>query len=226
MGARIRPFHPLPAQLPREIPVFPLPGALLLPGGRLPLNIFEPRYLAMVEAAMAAGRMFGMIQPDAMRPEEAYGPALFRVGCLGRITSFVETEDGRIILSLLGITRFAVVEERPQQSGFRRLAVEYEPFLADLEGEAEPAHLPREAILAALEGYFQRHQLSVDWASLNALQDEDLLTAVCMLCSFEPSEKQALLESSSLQERGRILLALLEFGLHGPAPDSTTTRLS
>ncbi|GAB0115223.1 LON peptidase substrate-binding domain-containing protein [Acidisoma sp. C75] len=222
----MRPFHPAPGQLPRQIPVFPLPGALLLPGGRLPLNIFEPRYLAMVEEAMAHGRMFGMIQPDAMRPEEETGPALFRVGCLGRITSFAETEDGRIILSLLGLTRFVVEEELPLRLGFRRLRVDYEPYRADLTGVAEPLDLPREELLTSLEGYFARHQLSADWEAVNALEDEDLLTALCMMCPFEPSEKQALLEAGSLQERGRILQALLTFGLHAQDPESGTTRLS
>ena len=227
MASGIRPFQPAPAQLPTSLPVFPLPGALLLPGGRLPLNIFEPRYLAMVEDAMAAGRMFGMIQPDIMRPEGETGPALFTVGCLGRITSFAETEDGRIVLSLLGLTRFRVEEELPMRLDYRRLRVSYDSYRADLAASFDGSpSLPRQELLEALQGYFVGQGLNADWDAINALEDEDLLTALCMMCPFAPSEKQALLEAESLSARCDILLALLEFGLHGTDDENGTPRLS
>ncbi|GAB0116797.1 LON peptidase substrate-binding domain-containing protein [Acidisoma sp. 7E03] len=227
MASGLRPFHPAFAELQTAIAVFPLPGALLLPGGRLPLNIFEPRYLAMVETAMAEGRLFGMIQPDARRPEGPQGPGLFSVGCLGRITSFAETEDGRLVISLLGLIRFRVVEELEMQRGFRRLQVDYAPFQEDLQPPTEPWALDREPLLSALRGYFDRQGLSADWDAIAALDDEALVTALCMICPFSPSEKQALLEAETVPRRGVILLQLLTFGLHGPeAEGDGAPRLS
>lgn len=215
MASGMRQFAPALAELRSDIPVFPLPGALLLPGGRLPLNIFEPRYLAMVEAAMGQGRMFGMIQPDALKPEGANGPGLFGVGCLGRITSFAETEDGRIVISLLGLIRFQVVEEVEMRLGYRRLRVDYAPYKADLlTAEARPM-LDRQPLLTALRSYFDHQNLTADWEAIEALEDEDLVTALGMMCPFPPSEKQALLEAETLVERSAILLALLTFGVHG-----------
>ena len=128
-------LHPRPEDLPESFPVFPLTGALLLPRGRLPLNIFEPRYLALIEEALAAGRMFGMIQPDPQAPPAAAGPALYRVGCLGRLSSFSETEDGRYLITLTGVIRFAVAEEYPLQRGFRRVHADFTGFAADLDAD-------------------------------------------------------------------------------------------
>lgn len=227
MASGMRHFDPALAELRSEIAVFPLPGALLLPGGRLPLNVFEPRYLAMIEAAMGQGRMFGMIQPDALKPEGANGPALFGVGCLGRITSFAETEDGRIVLSLLGLIRFRVVAEAPMGLGYRRLRVDYTPYKADLLPGDEPPALDREPLLAALRSYFDRQNLTADWDAITSLDDEDLVTALGMMCPFAPSEKQALLEAETLEQRSAILLALLTFGLHDhEAEGDTPPRLS
>lgn len=227
MASGLRPFHPALPELRAEIAIFPLPGALLLPGGRLPLNVFEPRYLAMVEAAMAEGRMFGMIQPDARRPETPQGPSLFSVGCLGRITSFAETEDGRLVLSLLGLIRFRVVEEVEMRLGFRRLAVDYAPFREDLQPPAEGWGLDREPLLGALRGYFDRQGLTADWEAIAGLDDEALVTALCMICPFAPSEKQALLEAETVMQRSVILLQLLTFGLHGPESEGDASpRLS
>jgi Lon protease-like protein len=214
MASGILPFHPVLGELPAEIPVFPLPGAMLLPGGRLPLTIFEPRYLAMVEDALAAGRMFGMIQPDSRKPEDAKGPGLFGVGCLGRITSFMETEDGRIIISLLGLVRFAAETEVAARRGYRRLRVSYEAYATDLVEPAESIVLPRQGLLASLRSYFDRQKLTADWSAVGALDDATLLTTLCMICPFLPSEKQALLEAGSLTERAQILATLLEFGQH------------
>jgi Lon protease-like protein len=214
------------AELDRAIPVFPLPGAMLLPHGRMPLNIFEPRYLALVEDALGAGRMFGMIQPDSLRPPAAHGPAVFTVGCLGRITSFTETEDGRIVLSLLGVLRFAVVQELDMRRGYRRMQVDFAPYAEDLAPIAPNIGLPRKPLLGALRGYFDRQGLTADWDTIGEMDDPMLLTALCMMCPFAPSEKQALLEAESLTQRVEILQALLEFGMHGNDGEGGPSRLS
>jgi Lon protease-like protein len=226
MGKGMLPFQPVLGELDPELPVFPLPGAMLLPHGRIPLNIFEPRYLALIEDALAAGRMFGMIQPDTLKQPAANGPAVFSVGCLGRITSFTETEDGRIVLSLLGVLRFAVVEELEMRRGYRRMRVDFAPYADDLAPLTAEFGLPRKPLLAALRGYFDRQGLTADWDTISEMDDPTLLTALCMMCPFAPSEKQALLEAESLAQRTEILQALLEFGMHGSEPEGGTHRLS
>jgi Lon protease-like protein len=198
-----------------SIPIFPLPGAMLLPHGRLPLNIFEPRYLALVDDALGNGRLFGMIQPDASKPETATGPAIFGVGCLGRVTSFTETGEGPIIISLFGILRFKVIEELPMKRGYRRVRGDFSTFAGDLAEEPSGIGMPRERLLADLRRYFGQQGLDADWKSINQLDDASLLTALCMMCPFEPSEKQALLEAPSVPQRAEILLALLRIGMHG-----------
>lgn len=208
------PFHPLPEQLPPEIAVFPLTGALLLPGGRLPLNIFEPRYLAMIEDSLAAGRMLGMIQGDASRPRDAQGgSALFGTGCLGRLSSFAETEDGRLLVTLTGVARFQVEEELPSRRGYRRVRADYAPFLADLEPETLP--VPKGEILAALGPYFAAHGMEANGEAIAALSAPALVTTLAMVCPFTPAEKQALLEAATLPERAAALLALLRMGALG-----------
>src|SRR3954454_5034603 len=147
-------FHPRVEDLPGEFPVFPLPGALLLPRGKLPLNIFEPRYLAMVEDALGQGRMFGMIQPDPTLPETDTGPALFRVGCLGRLSSFSETDDGRYLITLTGLIRFAITAEVEIPRGYRRIRGDYTRYPADLDLTERTVGIGRDAVLAALRGYF------------------------------------------------------------------------
>jgi Lon protease-like protein len=226
MGKGMLQFQPALGELDPTIPVFPLPGAMLLPFGRMPLNIFEPRYLALVEDALGAGRMFGMIQPDSLKPAAANGPAVFSIGCLGRITSFTETEDGRIVLSLLGVLRFAVVEELEMRRGYRRMRVDFAPYADDLAPPAADIGLPRKALLAALRGYFDRQGLTADWDTIGEMDDPTLLTALCMMCPFAPSEKQALLEADSVGQRIEILQALLEFGMHGGDAEGGTPRLS
>ena len=144
-------FHLGRTELPEAFPIFPLPGALLLPRSKLPLNIFEPRYLAMVEDALGAGRMIAMIQPDASAPVTTKGPGLFRVGCLGRLTSFSETEDGRYQITLAGVTRFRVAEELESIRGYRRVRGDYAPFVRDLDPSAQPAG-GRWAITASATG--------------------------------------------------------------------------
>jgi Lon protease-like protein len=221
------PFQPALAEIDPTVPVFPLPGAMLLPHGRMPLNIFEPRYLALIEDALGAGRMFGMIQTDSLKAPVAHGPAPFNVGCLGRITSFTETEDGRIVLSLLGVTRFSVLEEVAPRRGYRRMRVDFAPYANDLDPPPPDFGLPRKGLLAALRGYFDRQGLAADWETIGEMDDSTLLTALCMMCPFAPSEKQALLEANSAAQRSQILQALLEFGMHGNETDGgTPPRLS
>lgn len=207
-------FHPRAQDLPHDFPVFPLTGALLLPQGRLPLNIFEPRYLAMVEDALGQGRMFGMIQPDAARPTGETGPALFRVGCLGRLSSFSETEDGRYLITLTGILRFAAMEELEMRRGYRRVRASFKGFLEDLDLSPRPIGVPREALLAALRGYFIRRGFEANWDAIRQIPDETLIATLCMVCPFGAAEKQALLEASQPEDRGRALLMLLQMGSH------------
>ncbi|MFL1462382.1 LON peptidase substrate-binding domain-containing protein [Roseococcus sp. DSY-14] len=210
----MKPWHPLPDQLPAEIAVFPLSGALLLPGGRLPLNIFEPRYLAMVLDSLAEGRMFGMIQGDPSRPRRADGgSAIFGVGCLGRLSSFAEMEDGRLLITLTGVARFQVMEELPMRRGYRRVRADYGPFLADLEPETLP--VPRADILQAVRPFFAAKGLEVNHEAIEALSGHALVTTLAMVCPFTVAEKQALLEANTLPERASALLALLRMGALG-----------
>jgi Lon protease-like protein len=210
-----------PHELPPEIPVFPLTGALLLPHGRLPLNIFEPRYKAMVEDALANGRMFGMVQPDPTLPDAPNGPALYRVGCLGRLSSFSETDDGRYLISVNGLIRFQVTAEIEGRRGYRRVASDFSRFVADLtEG---PAPVPsRAAVVQALRNYFTARGFDANWEAIDAMEDGELMVTLCMVCPFEPSEKQALLEAPDTMSRASTLLALLQMGAHS-FPDSGQT---
>ncbi len=203
------PFPPPPAEeLPDTIAVFPLPGALLLPHGRLPLNIFEPRYLAMVEDALAAGRMFGMIQPDS-------AGGTYAVGCLGRICSFAETDDGRMLITLTGLARFRTREEAAPRQGYRRMRVDFADFTQDLAPLPAGATLRQGELEAALRPYFLAHEMEVNWDAIARMPEAVLVTTLGMLCPFEVAEKQALLEAESLQARAAMLLALVRMGLHG-----------
>lgn len=216
-------FHPAFADLPAEIPVFPLPGALLLPQGRLPLNIFEPRYLAMVQDALGAGRMFGMIQPEPGAPRGETGPGLYRIGCLGRISSFAETEDGRFLITLTGVIRFRVAEELPMRRGYRRVRADYADFCADLDRAAVPARIDRAALLGALRPFFKARRIEANWEALEQTSDKMLVLTLAMLCPFEQREKQALLEAGGPEERAAMLTALLRMGAHAGGdlpPDS------
>ena len=213
--------HARPEDLPATFPVFPLTGALLLPRGRLPLNIFEPRYLALVEDALAAGRMFGMIQPDCRAAPLAAGPALYRVGCLGRLSSFSETEDGRYLVTLTGVIRFALAEELGPRRGYRLARADFSRFAADLDA-APLAGFDRPALLAALRAYFAHCAIEANWDAIAAMADDALVTTLCMACPFDPAEKQALLESDTQADRAAALLALLHIDAHaaeaGTAP--------
>jgi len=201
--------------LPSILPIFPLAGVLLLPRGRLPLNIFEPRYLAMTRDALAGERLIGMVQPSdpSARGSE---PTVYPTGCAGRITSFSETDDGRFLITLTGICRFRIREELPLLEGYRRVVPEWREFAHDLDSEDEPG-FDRDRLLRGLRTYFQQHQIQADWDAITAVPGERLVTSIAMICPFDPSEKQALLEASDLGERARLLTAIVEMaGLNQP----------
>jgi len=210
-----KPFRTLD-DLPKTIAVFPLSGALLLPRGALPLNVFEPRYLAMVDDALASHRLIGMIQP--IEPEEhTLKPALSQVGCVGRITSFKESEDHRYQITLTGLCRFRVAEELQADTPYRQVTADYFAFGGDLVAN-ESSDVPRERLIAALKAYLSRRDLKADWRSVMSAPAETLVNALAMLCPFEPAEKQALLEAPGWEERVATLVALLE--MSGPSPAS------
>jgi len=222
-------FRPGFEELPRVVPIFPLPGVLLLPGGRLPLNIFEPRYLAMVRDALAGDHAIGMIQP---REEAAdVGAAkVYETGCLGRITAFSETDDGRYLITLTGLIRFDVGRELPPMDGYRRVTAGYHRFRGDLEdgpedgaadGAAEGADgaagaIDRARFLKTLGFYFEAQGIEGDWKAIEETGDAALVTSLAMLCPFAAPEKQALLEAMSLAERARAMTAIMEMAVHEP----------
>jgi Lon protease-like protein len=210
-------FHPSFEELPAEIAVFPLSGALLLPGARLPLNIFEPRYLAMTQDSLAAGRMFGMIQPEAGAPRGETGPGLYRVGCLGRLSSFAETDDGRLLITLTGVIRFRVAEELAMRRGYRRVRPDYAAYRDDLDLGIPPPGVDRARLIGALRPFFRARGIEANWEAVEQTSDEMLVLTLCMVCPFEAPEKQALLEAPAPAERAEMLIALLEIGAHaGP----------
>jgi Lon protease-like protein len=213
------PFAPKFDELPGVLPVFPLPQALLLPGGRLPLNIFEPRYLAMVDAALAGERMIGMIQPatsdgpgsDAKTSDPGAAP-LYPTGCAGRLTAFAETDDGRYLITLSGFIRFDATRELPATRPYRRVAADYARFRADIEspGDADDTAVDRPRLLGAFRQYLQRRGLEGELSSVDEAGDLELVTALAMACPFSVAEQQALLEANSLDDRVQTLTALLE----------------
>lgn len=213
-------FHPSAGDLPEEIAVFPLSGALLLPRGRLPLNIFEPRYLAMVQDSLAQGRMFGMIQPEPGAPRGETGPGLYRIGCLGRVVSFSETEDGRLLITLAGVIRFQVIEELEMRRGYRRVRADYGNFYGDLHTGEARAGVDRGALVGALRPFFKAHSIDANWEAVENTEDAALVLTLSMVCPFEVREKQALLEAPTPEARAQMLVALLEMGAHGPAGDT------
>ena len=208
-------FHPRPQDLPQEFAVFPLSGALLLPRGRLPLNIFEPRYLNMTQDSLAKGRMFGMIQPDPNASEVSQGSGLYRVGCLGRLSSFSETEEGRLLITLTGLIRFTVEHEPDLHRGYRRVRGDFSRYTNDLLLDRPPLEIEREKILTALRAYFARRYVDANWEAIRGLSDDALVITLTMACPFEDVEKQALLEAPSDSDRAATLLALLQMGAAG-----------
>ncbi len=197
------------ADLPQIIPVFPLDGALLLPGGELPLQIFEPRYLNMIDDAMAGDRMIGMVQ--TRQGGDRARPNLTSVGCAGRITSFSETSDGRYLITLTGICRFKVGEELSTQTPYRQIRADYAAFAEDLdEDDAAAPSFDRRRFATALKRYLNRRELDIDWETAETAPLDSLVTSLAMGLPFDPAEKQALLEAPGMAERCDALTALLE----------------
>jgi Lon protease-like protein len=209
------PFDPAAADLPDELALFPLTGALLLPRGRLPLNIFEPRYLAMTRHALAHGRMIGLVQPMAEGQPGLSAPdatPLYPTGCAGRLVAFQETDDGRYQITLRGVCRFSIAAELSMLDGFRRCRPDFSTFLGDL-AEAPDGLIDRDRLLAGLRGYFELQNIEADWESIERTPDERLVTTIAMVCPFDAAEKQALLESADLAGRGKLLIGLVEAAL-------------
>ena len=200
------------SDLPETLPVFPLGAALLFPRWNLPLNIFEPRYLNMVDDAMATHRLIGMIQP-AGGPSDK--PNLAKVGCAGRITSYTETADGRYLITLTGIARYGVTEEISMEKPYRRVTPDWSPYLQDL-AEPDMRDLPnRDVVLTALRKYVEANQMKADWEAVEDAQIETLVNALCAGCPFEPREKQALVEAPTLKARADTLIKLLNMDVPG-----------
>ena len=203
-----------PIDLPAVIPVFPLPGALLLPRGQMPLNIFEPRYLAMVDDAFRDGhRMIGMIQPDAAHAGRADEPPLFKVGCVGRITQFAESGDGRYLLELTGVARFRIEQELPVNTDYRQCRVTYSPFADDFIARKGEDAVDREAVLHALRAFMKANDLKADWEGIDQAPNEALVNALSMMSPYGAPEKQALLEAPDLKTRAELLVAITEIEL-------------
>lgn len=202
------------ADLPETLAVFPLPGALLLPRARLPLHIFEPRYLQMLDDALKTEhRMIGMIQPNEVPGREGHG--LHKIGCAGRVTQFSETEDNRYLITLSGISRFRILEEVEGFTPYRRCSIDWNGFERD-RGQAEgDARFERDAFLGLLSRYFDQRGLSTDWETLKDADDELLLNSLSMMLDFDPEDKQALLEAPSLATRRETLVTLIEFAMRG-----------
>jgi uncharacterized protein len=202
------------ADLPDTIPIFPLGGALLLPRSRLPLHIFEPRYLQMIEDALKTStRLIGMVQPNVVPGRN--GPGLHTIGCAGRISQFSETEDGRYMVTLAGMSRYRVVKEVEGFSPYRRCEVSWEGFDLDLEAEETDAGFKRQPFLDALGRYFDMRGLSADWETLKDADDELLINSLSMMLDFDAEDKQALLEAPSLSTRRETLVTLIEYALRG-----------
>ena len=219
----VGPFDPDFEDLPDEIPIFPLGGALLLPRSRLPLNIFEPRYLNMTATALAAPqRLIGMIQPK--QQDGGDEPEIYRTGCAGRIISFGETEDGRYLITLKGLIRFAVDRELGLRDGYRRARARFGAFHDDLVEPSTKIPVDRERLLKALRGYLRQQNVDANWEAIEGTEDSRLIDSLAMMCPFRTSEKQALLEAPDTVERAEIVITLLEMALLERPHDESHTR--
>ena len=212
------------ATLPATLPIFPLTSVLLLPRRRLPLNIFERRYLNMAEDALYSDRMIGMVQP--LRPQAdpvGEGAEIYSVGCAGRIVSSAETTDGRMLVTVAGVCRFRWAGELAGKRGYRLVVAKYGDFLADFAKDRGAA-ADRARLLAALQNFFDLKKIEADWAAIGEADDESLVASLAMVCPFEPREKQALLECPGLGERSELLTALLELAVHGAGEAAFTVK--
>jgi len=201
--------------MPETIPIFPLPGALLLPRARLPLHLFEPRYLTMLDDVLkTTERLIGMVQPNRV-PGRNGGTGLHTIGCVGRVTQFSETEDGRYMVTLAGISRFRVLEEVEGFAPYRRAKVSWTGFERDKGAEETDDGFSRDRFMNLLSRYFASQELQTDWDSLKEAEDELLINSLSMLLGFEPEDKQALLEAPSLSTRRETLVTLIEYSMRG-----------
>ncbi len=210
-------FDPSFDQLPEALPVFPLQGVLLLPGGRLPLRIFEPRYLNMVNDAMAGDRLIGMIQP-VEQSEEQGSAKIYQTGCAGRITAYSETEENHYLITLSGLIRFKVADELPLLNGYRRVVPDFADFAHDLS--EDQGEVDRERMLTALSAYFEANGIEGDWDAIKDTPDERLVTSLAMVCPFDPPEKQAILEAATLQDRAETMTKILQMSIHEAESDA------
>jgi Lon protease-like protein len=214
-----------PADVPQRIPVFPLARAILLPRANLPLNIFEARYLQMVEDAMSTSRVIGMVQPQGGEEESPAGPAapLRRIGCSGRITGYQELDDGRLLIALTGIARFELIDEVALTKPYRIWTVSYESFLGDFAAGTGADQVDRQGLLKALKAYLAARDLQADWAAIAKASTEALVNSLAIVSPFGPAEKQALLEAPDLKRRAEMLVALAEMELAAGRSGSGST---
>ena len=209
------PFEPEFSELPRRIPVFPLPSALLLPGGKLPLNIFEPRYLAMVrDCLIQPHRLIGMIQPRADEEDNLYD-----IGCAGRISNYGESDDGRLLITLSGTLRFRILDIEEVGDGYKMATVSWTDFKMDLM--PDESKIDRAILIENLRHYFELKGYSADWEHIGNCEDERLVTTLSMICPFDVPEKQALLECPDLNQRAKLLIAILEMASHADDDEIT-----
>lgn len=209
--------------LPGTIAVFPLSGVLLLPGGQLPLNIYEPRYIAMIDDVLRGHRLIGIIQPEFSETRESPpgSVALCQVGCIGRLTSFAETGDGRYMLTLTGVCRFRLLDELSTITPYRQFRIA--PFLGDVAASEDDSNVDRDALLSAFKAYLDANQLEADWESVGRASNMTLVNALSMMAPFGPPEKQALLEAPDLKTRAETLVAITEIALARDFSDTGTT---
>jgi len=219
------PFFPKFEDLPGDLPLFPLIGVLLLPGAQLPLNIFEPRYINMLEYALANQRLIGIAQPkvegqSGTSTEDS--TAIYEIGCVGRIISFKEATDGQIQITLRGICRFNIIDELPLMRSFRRIIPDFSNYKNDFILEKDMV-IDRQRLLSDLRAYFEMENIEADWETIKQTPDERLVTTLAMVCPFEPHEKQALLESTDLSKRCKLIIGLIESALRRDSNRSSTS---
>ena len=219
-----------PADLPPRIPVFPLRGAILLPRATLPLNIFEPRYLAMIDDVMASNRVLGILQPTApaedagMESPEGKSFGLHKVGCAGRITSYKELDDGRYVITLTGVARFEIVGEAETDKPYRIVSASYDRFAADFTEGLGEERVDRENLLRVLKAYLEANQLKTDWSAVTRASNEFLINALSVMSPYSSEEKQALLEAVDLKTRAEVLVALAEIELASSGGNGSTLQ--
>lgn len=219
-----------PADLPSRIPLFPLRGAILLPRATLPLNVFEPRYLAMLDDVMSGARVIGVVQPDHVdRDDKQESPlgkssALKRVGCAGRVTAYQELDDGRLVITLTGIARYEIIDEAVTAKPYRVATVTYDRFAQDFSSGLGEEQVDRDNLLRVLRSYLEHNNLKADWPSIQRASSEFLINALCVMSPYGPEEKQALLEANDLKARADVLVALAEMELASGGTSGNTLQ--